>query len=104
MKKVFFALISVSLFFLLISLNVDNSPKSEEERLDDVLDAAWNRYDVLAYMVLPEDSQIYFKIADQEDKEEFRQEMEKRLEENDLAGKYAPHIVYKSEEKAHLQG
>lgn len=71
-----------NLIFLLISCS--NNHLSEDKRLTQFADKAWEDFNVESYMILPETTEIYFIVEKSTDLEALEAALNKRLEKSEL--------------------
>lgn len=106
MKKGVLFLVIVSFIVWLFSANLAKKEEpvlTESERLDEVIEYAWENYDMFASVVEDEKSEVFFDIDDQIDQHEFIATMENKLKEYDLSGKYSISIKRSNAKELELQ-
>ncbi|WP_188944524.1 hypothetical protein [Virgibacillus salexigens] len=84
MKKVFLLLITAFPLSLILFSTISAQVQTEEDRLSEVTDLAWNNYEVLASSILLEEKVLFFDIADTENKEAFKNNMRKQLDDHKI--------------------
>jgi Fe-S cluster biosynthesis and repair protein YggX len=84
-KKIYLLLIGMAAATFMFTLKFDfTKAKGEEERLVDVIELAWDQYDVQGSMVLNEEPALYLKIKNKDEKEELQKMMEENLKRINL--------------------
>ncbi|GGJ77854.1 hypothetical protein [Virgibacillus salexigens] len=84
MKKGILLLISALSLSLILFSTISAQVQTKEDRLSEVTDIAWNNYDVVASSVLSEEKVLFFDIADTENKEAFKNDMRKQLDDRNI--------------------
>ncbi|WP_337970265.1 hypothetical protein [Virgibacillus salexigens] len=84
MKKGILLLITALSLSLILFSTISAQVQTEEDRLSEVTDIAWNNYDVVASSVLSEEKVLFFDIADTENKEAFKNDMRKQLDDRNI--------------------
>lgn len=99
MKKALLILSSLFVCFIIISASIDfieTLAPRKDEAISQILEEAWNEFEVLAYSDLTDESVLYFVISDKENKSDFQQAVQKKLVQYNIDG-YSLNILKESE-------
>lgn len=84
-KKIYLLLIGIAVVAFVFTLKFDfTEVKGEEELLVDVIELAWDQYDVQGSMVLNEEPALYLKIKNKDEKEDLQKMVEENLKRINL--------------------
>jgi len=83
-KKIGILIFSIGFAALLVYGTYEPTQPKAEDRMSEIMDKAWEEYDVLASMVNTDSSEVYFRIEETEDEDKLKNMLQKSLKKADL--------------------